>query len=52
MRGPFRFLVGLTVINLVEPERMNTKDFIRTESYSLRLKPSELRRLLRSSITG
>ena len=36
---PFRFLVDLVVINLVETERMDTKDFIRTESYSLRLKP-------------
>ncbi|MCC7577130.1 MAG: CRISPR-associated endonuclease Cas1 [Methanomethylovorans sp.] len=40
LQEPFRFLVDLAVINLVETEKIDTKDFIRTESYSLRLKPS------------
>lgn len=40
LQEPFRFLVDLAVINLVENEKIDTKDFIRTESYSLRLKPS------------
>jgi CRISPR-associated protein Cas1 len=39
LQEPYRFLVDFAVINLVESERMDTKDFIRTESYSLRLKP-------------
>jgi len=40
MQEPFRFLVDLAVISLIESGKMNNKDFIRTESYSLRLKPS------------
>ncbi|AFV25260.1 CRISPR-associated Cas1 family protein [Methanolobus psychrophilus R15] len=40
LQEPFRFLVDLSVINLIESEKMENKDFIRTESYSLRLKPS------------
>ncbi|WP_406661505.1 CRISPR-associated endonuclease Cas1 [Methanolobus sp. ZRKC3] len=32
--------VDLTVISLIESKKMDDKDFIRTESYSLRLKPS------------
>jgi len=40
LQEPFRFLVDLAVINLIESGKMNNKDFIRTESYSLRLKPS------------
>lgn len=42
---PFRFLVDLAVINLIEKEAMEDKDFIRTESYSLRLKPSGAKKL-------
>jgi CRISPR-associated protein Cas1 len=40
LQEPFRFLVDLEVISLIESEKMGNKDFIRTESYSLRLKPS------------
>jgi CRISPR-associated protein Cas1 len=40
LQEPFRFLVDLAVINLIETEKIDTKDFIRTESYSLRLKLS------------
>jgi len=40
LQEPFRFLVDLAVINLIETEKIDSKDFIRTESYSLRLKPS------------
>ncbi len=40
LQEPFRFLVDLAVINLIETEKIDTKDFIRTESYSLRLKPT------------
>jgi CRISPR-associated protein Cas1 len=40
LQEPFRFLVDLAVINLIETEKIDIKDFIRTESYSLRLKPS------------
>jgi CRISPR-associated protein Cas1 len=40
LQEPFRFLVDLSVIGLIESKKMDDKDFIRTESYSLRLKPS------------
>ncbi len=40
LQEPFRFLVDLAVINLIETERMDAKAIIRTESYSLRLKLS------------
>lgn len=40
LQEPFRFLVDLAVISLIESEKIENKDFIRTESYSLRLKPS------------
>ncbi|WP_406662544.1 CRISPR-associated endonuclease Cas1 [Methanolobus sp. ZRKC3] len=42
---PFRFLVDLTVISLIDSQKMDNKDFIRTESYSLRLKPTGAKKL-------
>jgi CRISPR-associated protein Cas1 len=45
LQEPFRFLVDLAVINLIETEKIDTKDFIRTESYSLRLKPSGAKKI-------
>ena len=36
----FRFLVDMAIISLIESQKMYDKDFIRTETYSLRLKPS------------
>ncbi|TQD27917.1 CRISPR-associated endonuclease Cas1 [Methanolobus vulcani] len=45
LQEPFRFLVDLAVINLVESERMEKKDFIRTENYSLKLRPSGAKKL-------
>jgi CRISPR-associated protein Cas1 len=40
LQEPFRFLVDMAVMNLIEKDVMDNKDFIRTESYSLRLKPT------------
>jgi CRISPR-associated protein Cas1 len=40
LQEPFRFLVDLSVISLIESGKIENKDFIRTESYSLRLKTS------------
>ena len=34
----FRFIVDLAVINLIENDRIEKKDFIRTENYTLRLR--------------
>ncbi|AFV22383.1 CRISPR-associated protein, Cas1 family [Methanolobus psychrophilus R15] len=45
LQEPFRFLVDLSVINLIESEKMDNSDFIRTESYSLRLKPSGAKKI-------
>jgi CRISPR-associated protein Cas1 len=40
LQKPFRFLVDMAVINMVENEIMDKKDFIITENYNLRLKPA------------
>ena len=45
LQEPFRFLVNLAIISLIESERMDNKDFIRTESYSLRLKPTGAKKI-------
>ena len=45
LQEPFRFLVDLAVINLIERDEMDKKDFIRTESYSLRLRPTGARKV-------
>ena len=45
LQEPFRFLVDLAVISLIDSKRMDDKDFIRTESYSLRLRPSGAKKL-------
>jgi len=42
---PFRFIVDLAVMNLIEKGVMDSKDFIRTESFSLRLRPSGARKV-------
>jgi len=44
LQEPFRFLVDLSVISLIESGKMDNKDFIRNESYSLWLKSEEQRR--------
>jgi CRISPR-associated protein Cas1 len=45
LQEPFRFLVYLSVLIMIESKKMNDNDFIRTESYSLRLKPSGAKKL-------
>lgn len=42
----FRFFVDLAVISLIESGAMETKDFIRTENYNLRLKPTGARKIV------
>ena len=46
LQEPFRVLVDLAVINLVESGTMESKDFIRTENYNLRLKPTGARKVV------
>lgn len=50
LQEPFRFLVDLAVISLVESGAMETKDFIRTENYNLRLKPTGARKIVNEPI--
>jgi CRISPR-associated protein Cas1 len=41
----FRFLIDLAVISLIERRSMTKADFIRTETYTLRLKPSGVKKV-------
>ncbi|AGB03031.1 CRISPR-associated endonuclease Cas1 [Methanoregula formicica] len=41
----FRFIVDLAVINLIEADRMEKKDFIRTDNYTLRLRSTGARKI-------
>jgi len=38
-------IVDLAVINLIESDRMDKKDFIRTDSYTLRLRSTGARKI-------
>jgi len=40
-----RFIVDLAIIHLIETDAMERKDFIRTESYALRLRPTGARKV-------
>jgi len=46
LQEPFRFLVDLAVINLLENKTLENRDFIRTENYNLRLKPTGARKIV------
>ncbi len=46
LQEPFRFLVDLAVINLLENKTLENKDFIRTENYNLRLKPTGAKKVV------
>ncbi|WP_048159083.1 CRISPR-associated endonuclease Cas1 [Methanosarcina sp. WWM596] len=52
LQESFRFLVDMAVISFIESKKMDNKDFIRTESYSLRLKPSGAKKVTEEFITG
>ena len=45
LQEPFRFLVDLAVITLIENEAMAKGDFVRTENYNLRLRPTGARKV-------
>ena len=45
LQEPFRFLVNLAVINLTEINGLDKNDFIRTECYFLKLRPSGAKKL-------
>lgn len=46
LQEPFRFLVDLAVISAIEKGLMEKRDFIRTENYNLRLRPSGAKKLI------
>ena len=43
---PFRFLIDLAIISAMENNIMEKSDFIRTENYNLRLRPSGAKKLI------
>ena len=45
LQEPLRFLVDMAVLNLIEKDSMGSKDFVRTENFSLRLKPTGARKV-------
>lgn len=45
LQEPFRFHVDFAVINLIETNGIDKKDFIRIDNYSLRLRPSGAKKL-------
>ena len=46
IQEPFRFLVDMSVISLIENDSIKKSDFIRTENYNLRLKPCGVKKLI------
>ncbi len=46
LQEPFRFLVDLAVINLIENNTMDKKDFIITDSYNLKLRSSGAKKIV------
>jgi len=46
LQEPFRFLIDLAVISAIEKKKMQDRDFIRTENYNLRLRPSGAKKLM------
>lgn len=46
LQEPFRFLIDLAVISSIEKKKMKDSDFIRTENYNLRLRPSGAKKLM------
>ncbi len=46
LQEPFRFLIDMAVISAVEKKKMDDRDFIRTENYNLRLRPSGAKKLI------
>jgi len=46
MQEPFRWLVDLTIIQTLENNLFHKKDFIRTEDYIIRLRPTGVKKLV------
>ena len=52
MQEPFRFLIDLAIISIIEKGLMEKSDFIRTENYNLRLRPSGAKKLIEEINNG
>lgn len=48
LQEPYRFLIDLAVIEAIENQVFTKKDFIRTENYNLRLRPSGAQKMTAS----
>ena len=48
LQEPFRFLIDLAIIECLENKTFTKKDFIRTENYNLRLRPSGAQKLTKA----
>jgi CRISP-associated protein Cas1 len=48
MQEPFRYLIDLAVLDLIENNNIKDSDFIRTENYNLRLRSSGAKKVLES----
>jgi len=46
IQEPFRFLIDLAVIDLIENNVMKKRDFIRTENYTLKLRPTGAKKMV------
>lgn len=51
LQEPFRFLIDLAIISAIEKGLMDKRDFIRTENYNLRLRPSGAKKLIAEIMT-
>lgn len=47
LQEPFRFLIDLAIISVIEKGLIEKRDFIRTENYNLRLRPSGAKKLMK-----
>ena len=45
MQELFRFIIDLAIINLIETDRMDKKDFIRTDNYTLKLRSTGAKKI-------
>ncbi|MFA5125390.1 MAG: CRISPR-associated endonuclease Cas1 [archaeon] len=46
MQEPFRFVIDLAIIDAIENDIFEKKDFIRTETYTLKLRPSGAKKFI------
>lgn len=47
LQEPFRWLINIAIINALEKKIFKKEDFIRTENYNIRLRPSGAKKLIK-----